>query len=268
MSLTEKQAQLINRFEELGSALVAFSGGVDSALVLSVACEALPGKVLAVTARSESLPKRELEEAARLAEELGAPHEILDTEEMASPDYRRNPENRCYHCKSELYGKLARLAREHGLAHIVNGINRDDLGDHRPGIDAAREHGILSPLVEAGLGKDDVRALSKERGLRVWAKPAMACLSSRVPYGEPITAEKLSAIERAEDILLSLGFSDLRVRHHGDVARIELKKEDIPRFLNGPADDASRRIKALGFKFITVDVEGFRSGRMNEGMGR
>jgi uncharacterized protein len=269
MSLTEKHLQLKNHIKALESVLVAFSGGVDSTLVLAVARETLAGRVLAVTARSESLPERELAEASRLAREIGVAHEILDTEEMASLDYRRNPVNRCYHCKSELYGKLEQMAQKRCLRHVINGINVDDLGDHRPGLEAAREYGVKSPLVEAGLNKEDVRGLSRHLGLSVWSKPAMACLSSRVPYGEPITPEKLAAIERAEDILLSLGFSDLRVRHHGEVARIELQKEDIPRFLSSPAaDDARRGIQALGFKFITVDIEGFRSGRMNEGITR
>ncbi|MEE9258734.1 MAG: ATP-dependent sacrificial sulfur transferase LarE [Nitrospinaceae bacterium] len=265
--LAEKSEKLKSMIRELGSALVAFSGGVDSALVLAVAREALGDKALAVTARSESLPQRELNAAGELARELGAEHLVIETEETLSPDYLKNPVNRCYHCKSELYSKLSKLAEEKNLSYVLNGVNRDDLGDHRPGIDAAHEAGVLSPLAETGFTKQDVRDLARQMGLPNWEKPAMACLSSRVPYGEPITAEKLSMIERAEDLLLSLGFTQLRVRHHGEVARIELPREDIPKFFTGSIPDTvETRFKKIGFRFVTVDIEGFRSGRMNEGI--
>ena len=265
MRLDQKYEKLKAHIAGMKSVLVAFSGGVDSALVLAIAKQTLNQNVLAVTAQSESLPQRELVEAQRVAEEIGVEHLILTTEEMASTQYRENPTNRCYFCKSELYGKMQAISKERRLAHIVNGINRDDLGDHRPGIQAAKDYNVQSPLADTGFGKEDIRALAKEIGLTVWQKPAMACLSSRVPYGQPISAEKLSMIERAEDILFSMGFSQLRVRHHGDVARIELLPEEIPQFFTGSiAEEVNTRFKQIGFHFVALDVEGFRSGKMNE----
>jgi len=252
----------------LQSVVVAFSGGVDSALVLAMSLHVL-GKdnTLAVTAKSESLAERELEAAKKLAQSMGVEHLILRTHEMDSPQYRANPTNRCYHCKSELYSKLAVIARERNIAHIVNGINQDDLGDHRPGIVAAKEFGAVSPLAQAGFDKNDIRELARQIGLAVWEKPAMPCLSSRVPYGETVSPEKLSMIERAEDLLLSLGFTELRVRHHGDIARIELKKNDRTRLLTESVSAKIReQFKQIGFKYVTLDLECFRSGRLNEGL--
>jgi pyridinium-3,5-biscarboxylic acid mononucleotide sulfurtransferase len=267
MTLTQKQEALKNHLKDLGRVVVAFSGGADSALVLAMALKVLGKKnVLAVTAQSESLAERELLGAQKVATEIGAEHLILRTHEMASPKYRENPINRCYYCKSELYSKLAAIAEQRNFTHMVNGINQDDLGDHRPGIGAAKEFGVLSPLAQAGFNKNDVRELSRQLGLTTSEKPAMPCLSSRVPYGESISPEKLSMIEQAEDLLLSLGFTQLRVRHHGEVARIELLKEEMPRFLTDSiAATIQARFKQIGFKYVTLDLQGFRSGSLNEG---
>ena len=266
MTLNEKQDALESHFKSLKSVVVAFSGGVDSTLVLAVAHRVLgDNRVLAVTARSESLAARELLGAKQVAANIGVEHLILKTDEMSSPKYRENPVNRCYHCKSELYSKLAAIAGQRNFSHIVNGINRDDLGDHRPGIVAAKEFGVLSPLSQAGFGKSDVRELSRQLGLTTAEKPAMPCLSSRVPYGQPITPEKLMMIERAEDHLLSLGFTQLRVRHHGETASIELLKEELPEILKGNVIESVRRqFQQIGFKDVTLDSEGFRSGKLND----
>ena len=268
MTLTKKRNSLETHLKDLQSVVVAFSGGVDSALVLAMSLSVL-GKdnTLAVTAQSESLAERELEAAKKLAQGMGVEHLILRTREMDSPEYRANPINRCYHCKSELYSKLKAIAGERNIAHIVNGINRDDLGDHRPGIVAAKEFGVVSPLAQSGFDKNDIRELARQIGLAVWKKPAMPCLSSRIPYGEPVSPEKLSMIERAEDVLFSLGFTELRVRHHGDIARIELSKNDMPRALTESVSAMiQERFKRIGFKYVTLDLEGFRSGRLNEGL--
>ncbi len=265
MNLLDKQQKLESGIKSLGSVLVAFSGGVDSALVLAVAHSVLGREVLAVTAQSPSLPERELSSAVEFTRLIGAKHLVVKTEEMSLPQYRQNNADRCYYCKSELYGKLQKIAEERKLLHIINGINLDDLGDHRPGIGAAREAGVVSPLCDAGFAKQDVRDLARKLGLPIWDKPAMACLSSRIPYGQAVTEKKLSMVEQAEDLLLSMGFKQLRVRHHGDIARIELNKDDIARFFaNGLADSVQKQFSQIGFNYTTVDIAGFKTGRLNE----
>lgn len=250
---------------DMESVLVAYSGGVDSAFLLKVAVDTLGDRALAVTARSASYPERELEEAMELAASIGAKHLVVDTHEMEHESYVSNPSNRCYFCKTELWDTLAPVAAERGIAALADGFNADDVGDYRPGAVAAREHGVRSPLLEAGLTKPEIRALSREMGLPTWDKPAMACLSSRVPYGERISREKLEQIDRAEQLLRELGFRQVRVRHHGDVARIELPPDDMPRFFaERLAEPITRRIKELGFQYVTLDLQGYRSGSMNE----
>lgn len=269
MELIDKEHLLKSNLKSMESVLVAFSGGVDSMLVLAVAHSVLDKNVLAVTAQSPSLPNRELSATVELASQIGVEHLIVQTDEMSSPNYKQNPIDRCYYCKSELYGKLEKIAEDRKLKTIVNGINLDDMGDHRPGIGAAHEANVKSPLCDAEFSKQDVRDLSLKLGLSTWDKPAMACLSSRIPYGQEVTEEKLSMIEQAEDILLAMGFKQLRVRHHGDIARIEFNKEDISRFFsNGLADKVQKKFADIGFNFTTVDIAGYKSGRLNEAIDK
>jgi uncharacterized protein len=265
-TLDDKYTRLQRILRDLESVAVAFSAGVDSTLILKVAIDALgPGRVIAVTGRSDSLARAEFEEACAIAANLGAEHIVLDTDEFENPDYVSNPTNRCYFCKTTLYTHLAKFIAERGLKAIVNGINVDDLGDYRPGIEAAREHGVRCPAAEAGLTKADVRELSRRLGLPTHDKPASPCLSSRVQYGEHITPEKLRRIEAAETFLHELGIRECRVRHHDNLARIEVPAEFIP--MLAEPDQAARvdaYFRSLGYQYVALDLRGFRSGSMNE----
>jgi pyridinium-3,5-biscarboxylic acid mononucleotide sulfurtransferase len=249
-----------------GGCVVAFSGGVDSAVVVKAAYVALGDQAVAVTAVSASLAEGELEQARELARLVGIRHEVLETSEFANPSYTANPSNRCYFCKTELYSQLEPIAKKFGKSVIVNGANADDVGDWRPGMIAAREHAVRSPLIECGFTKQDVRDLAAEWNLPVWDKPAAPCLSSRVAYGEEVTPERLRMIDRAEQFLRGLGLRTVRVRYHrGDLARLEVPAEAI----NGIANVETREriateFRTLGFKYVTLDLEGFRSGSQNE----
>ena len=266
-SLDAKYAQMREILGKLESVAVALSAGVDSTLVLKVALDTLgTSHVLAVTARSDSLAAAELEGARRMAVELGASHVILDTDEFENPKYVANPNNRCYFCKTTLYAHIARLIADREIKTIVNGTNVDDLGDYRPGLDAAREHGVRSPMAEAGLTKADVRALSKRLGLATHDRPSSPCLSSRIPYGEEVTPEKLRMIESGEIFLRTeLGVRECRVRHHGTLARIEVPPECIP-IVSEPRNAArlEAHFRSLGYTYVTLDLRGFRSGSLNE----
>jgi len=268
MILEEKTEKIKSLIREMDSTLVAFSGGVDSTLVLALAHEVMGARTLAVTAQSASVPNREMQASRQLAKEIGARHLVVRTEEMSNPEYRANPANRCYHCKTELYSNLKRVAEQNDISTILNGINLDDLGDYRPGIDSAREQGVRSPLVEAEFSKQDVRDLSRAMGLSIWNKPAMACLSSRIPYGQPVTAEKLSRVEQAEDLLLSFGFKQVRVRYLGTKACIELDQNEIPRYQSDESIQTSvqEKLMALGFSCVVLNPEGYRMGSLNEAL--
>ena len=265
---TRTQARLAHLREILTSldgVVVAFSGGVDSSLVLAVARECLKEKCLAATATSETYSHKELDAARVFARRIGAEHYVFETGELDIDGFRENPPDRCYFCKRELFSKLRELAQERELAYVVDGANADDRHDHRPGLRAGAELGVRSPLVEAGITKDEVREISRALGLPTWARPARACLASRFPYGSEITAGKLAQVAAAEDVLESLGFTQYRVRHHGDVARIEVPADEVAR-LTEPKTRAKviGELKRVGFTYVTVDLQGFRSGSMNE----
>ena len=260
-----KLERLRERVRVIGSAVVAFSSGVDSTFLLRVAHEELGERVVAATIRSHTFPKRELDEAAAFCRAEGVRHVVIESEELDIPGFAENPPDRCYHCKRELFSKLLAFARENGLAAVLEGSNLDDDGDYRPGRRAIQELGIVSPLHEVGLTKDEIRALSREMGLPTSDKPSFACLASRFPYGERITAAALERVERAEQWLLDAGFglTQLRVRSHGDLARIEVPPGDIPR-LATRASEITAAFKELGFAYVALDLRGYRTGSMNE----
>jgi uncharacterized protein len=265
-------SELQSKYERLKAAIsthdqviVAFSGGVDSSLVAYVAGQTLGTNALAVTSGSKSLKRSDLTLATELAEKWGMSHRVIVTDELSKPDYRANPVDRCFHCKTSLYDALAQISEELGGAKVLNGTNCDDLGDHRPGLIAADDHDVGSPLVEAGFNKADIRALADHLGLDNAAKPQAACLSSRFPYGSHITEARLEQVERAENVLAELGFSQFRVRHHEELARLELVQEEMGRALE-LAEEIEQRIRQCGYKFVAMNLTGFRSGSLNQGV--
>ena len=261
-----KERALSAALASLDSVIVAYSGGVDSAYLAYVASRTLGDRAVAVTADSPSYPERHRALAIRIARDFGLHHEIIQTHELENPDYRANPSNRCYFCKHELYTHLSRIAAER-RAVVVDGNNADDRGDYRPGRQAAREFGVRSPLDEVDLTKDEIRELSRRAGLPTWDEPASACLSSRIPYHTEVTDEKLRTIERGEQAVRALGFRVFRVRHHGDLARVEIARDEMPRALEpGIAAALVRDLKAVGYRYVTLDLQGYRLGSLNEGL--
>lgn len=262
--VAEKVARLQEGLRQLGRVLIAYSGGVDSAYLAWAAHRALGDKMLAVIADSASLARTHLADALAFANEQGIPVEVVSTSELERPEYVRNDGQRCFQCKDELFTVMEKLGTERGFDAIAYGVNLDDQGDFRPGQQAGREHHVATPLLAAGLTKQEIRELARDAGLRVWNKPASACLSSRIEYGRPVTREALDVVERGEDALRVLGFRQFRVRHHGEIVRIEIAKEELDRALNpAMAGQFTTIFKQLGFKFVTLDLEGFRSGSMN-----
>lgn len=265
MTLEKKHEKLIAILKDLESVAIGFSGGVDSTFLLKVAKDTLGDNVLAVTARSSTYPEREFLEARDYAKDMNAKHEVIVSEELDIEGFAKNPIDRCYHCKNELFSKIQAVAKEKGYKFVLDGSNLDDIGDFRPGMKAARELGVKSPLKEAGMTKDDIRALSEKLDLPTWNKPAFACLSSRFPYGNEITEEKLSMVEKAEDYLRSLGIIQSRVRHHENIARIEVNPKERKKFFDEDLmDEVGKTLTGFGFTYVTLDIIGYRSGSMNE----
>jgi uncharacterized protein len=264
--MIDKERALCDTLASLGSVIVAYSGGADSAYLAFIAHRTLGSRAVAVTADSPSYPERHRQLAIQIARDFGLQHEIIQTSELERPEYRANPANRCYYCKHELYTHLSRIAAER-RAIVVDGSNADDRGDYRPGRQAAREFGVRSPLDDTDLGKDEIRELARLAGLPVWDEPASACLSSRIPYHSEVTDEKLRTIERAENVLRAHGFRVCRVRHHDDLARIELGRAELHRALE-PEMSATlvRELKAIGYRYVTIDLQGYRTGSLNEGL--
>jgi pyridinium-3,5-biscarboxylic acid mononucleotide sulfurtransferase len=261
----DKLDVLKNNIKQMESIAVAYSGGVDSTFLLKVAQDVLQENVIAVTARSSTYPEREFREAIDFAQKIGARQVVIDSEELDIEGFSDNPVNRCYFCKQALFSKIMDVARQYHIRTVADGSNVDDLGDYRPGMEAARELGVVSPLQDAGLSKEDIRILSKEMELPTWDKPAFACLASRIPYGQKITKETLSQVDRGEQFLLDLGFRQVRVRHHGDVARLEVLAQERSKFFDIVLmDKIYEQFKLLGFSYVALDLKGYRTGSMNE----
>ena len=266
--LQEKQQLLLDELRTFARVIIAYSGGVDSAFLLRASLEAVgPENVLAVIGVSPSYPSREYTEAISLAETLGAQYRVIHTEEIQDARYAANPNNRCYYCKHDLFTRIIQLAEEEGYTAVLDGNNADDIGDWRPGQQAARELGVRSPLIEVGMTKADIRELSRVYGLPTWNKPASACLASRIPYGTRITPETLQTVEQAENALRDLGFAQVRVRHHDTVARIEVAPDEIARLIDPQLrETVVQQLRALGYQFITLDLQGYRMGSFNEAL--
>lgn len=266
-STENKESRLLDRLSESGPLLVAYSGGVDSAYLAWAAHRALGDKSLAVTAESASYPRSHREMAQKLADQVGFAHRFVSTRELEKPAYAKNSSDRCYHCKDELFGILEQLRQQLGFAAVAYGINADDTSDFRPGHRAAEEHRVLSPLLDVELSKSEIRSLSRDARLPTAELPASACLSSRIPYGSAVTREKLSQIDRAEDALRELGYVQVRVRHHGELARIELAPDELPRALHPKqVQRMSRALHQIGFRWVSLDLDGYRTGSLNEGL--
>ena len=267
MSVITKEERLRELFRTLGSVIVAYSGGVDSSYVAYVANAELGARAVCITGQSASLPAYQNEEIDRVVKNFGFNHEIIRTDELEHPGYRANNGDRCYFCKDELYTKLESVARDRGIDHIVDGSTVDDLDDYRPGRQAAKQHAVRSPLIEIGLNKNEVRELSRRATLPTWDKPASPCLSSRIAYGTTVTIERLQKVDRGEEILREFGFREFRVRHHDTLVRLEISTADMDRVLQKDViDQLAARFRELGFKYVTLDLHGFRSGSMNEAL--